>query len=42
LSLIFSLHVALLSFIFADNAFLAPSLILAARINKLDIKLSYK
>jgi hypothetical protein len=42
LSLIFNLYVALLSFIFANNIFLALSLILAARINKLNIPPSYK
>ena len=42
LSLVFSLHVALLSLIFADNAFLAPSFTSAARISELNILLSYK
>jgi Protein of unknown function (DUF3435) len=42
LSLIFSPYIALLSFIFADNIFLAPSLILTERINKLDIPPGYK
>jgi len=41
-SLILNLHIALLSLIFADNAFLAPSLILAKRISELNIPLSYK
>jgi len=41
-SLVLSLHVALLSLIFADNAFLALSLISAERISKLVIPLSYK
>ena len=41
-SLVLSPHVALLSFIFADNAFLAPSLTLAKRISELDIPVSYK
>ena len=41
-SLILNPHIALLSLIFADNAFLALSLILAKRISKLDIPLSYK
>jgi hypothetical protein len=42
LSLILSLYVALLSLIFADNVFLAPSLILAKRISELDIPPSYE
>ncbi|TVY28770.1 hypothetical protein LHYA1_G002149 [Lachnellula hyalina] len=42
LSLILSLHVALLGLIFTNNTFLAPSLILAKRISKLDIPPSYK
>lgn len=42
LSLILSLHIALLGLIFANNAFLALSLILAARISKLDIPAGYK
>jgi len=41
-SLILNLHITLLSLIFADNAFLALSLILAKRISKLNIPLSYK
>ncbi|KAK0105954.1 hypothetical protein ONS95_004465 [Cadophora gregata] len=41
-SLILSPHVALLGLIFADNAFLAPSLTSAEKISKLDIPLSYK
>ena len=42
LSLILSPHVALLGLIFANNAFLALSLTLAARISELDIPASYK
>jgi hypothetical protein len=42
LSLILSLHVALLGLIFANNVFLASSLTLAARISKLDILPSYE
>jgi hypothetical protein len=41
-SLILSPYVALLGLIFADNAFLAPSLILAERISELDIPPSYE
>ncbi|KAE8441375.1 hypothetical protein EG329_005002 [Mollisiaceae sp. DMI_Dod_QoI] len=41
-SLILSPHVDLLGLIFADNAFLAPSLTSAARISELDIPLGYK
>jgi hypothetical protein len=42
LSLILSPHVDLLGLIFANNIFLAPSLILAERISELDIPPSYK
>jgi Protein of unknown function (DUF3435) len=38
LSLILSLHVALLGLIFADNIFLAPGLTSAERISELDIE----
>ena len=41
-SLILSLYVALLGLIFANNVFLALSLILARRISELDIPPSYK
>jgi hypothetical protein len=41
-SLILSPHVALLGLIFADNAFLAPSLTSAARISELDIPPGYE
>ena len=41
-SLILSPYVALLGLIFADNAFLAPSLTSAERISKLDIPPSYE
>jgi hypothetical protein len=41
-SLVLSPHVALLGLIFADNAFLAPSLISAERISELDIPPSYE
>jgi hypothetical protein len=41
-SLILSPHVALLGLVFADNAFLAPSLTSAARISELDIPLGYE
>ena len=41
-SLVLSPHVALLSFIFADNAFLAPSLTSAERISELDIPAGYE
>jgi Protein of unknown function (DUF3435) len=40
--LILSPHVALLGLIFADNAFLAPSLTSAARISELDIPAGYE
>jgi hypothetical protein len=42
LSLILSPHIALLGLIFADNAFLALSLISAKRISELDIPPGYK
>jgi hypothetical protein len=42
LFLILSLYIALLGLIFTNNIFLALSLILAKRISKLDILLSYK
>jgi hypothetical protein len=42
LSLVLSLHVALLGLIFTNNTFLALSLTLAERISKLDIPPSYK
>jgi hypothetical protein len=41
LSLVLSPYVALLGLIFADNTFLALSLILAERISELNISLSY-
>jgi hypothetical protein len=41
-SLILSPHVALLGLIFTNNAFLAPSLISAARISELDIPPGYE
>jgi hypothetical protein len=41
-SLILSPYVALLGLVFADNAFLAPSLTSAARISELDIPPSYE
>ncbi|KAH0563164.1 hypothetical protein GP486_002272 [Trichoglossum hirsutum] len=41
-SLVLSPHVALLGLIFADNAFLAPSLTSAARISELDIPPGYE
>jgi hypothetical protein len=41
-SLILSPHIALLGLIFADNAFLAPSLTSAKRISELDIPPSYE
>ncbi|KAH7317263.1 hypothetical protein BKA65DRAFT_410931, partial [Rhexocercosporidium sp. MPI-PUGE-AT-0058] len=41
LSLIFNLHVAFLSLIFADNTFLAPSFISAERISELNIPPGY-
>ncbi|KAH9204098.1 hypothetical protein DL95DRAFT_471796 [Leptodontidium sp. 2 PMI_412] len=41
-SLILSPHVALLDLIFADNAFLAPSLTSAERISELDISPGYE
>ncbi|KAH7303695.1 hypothetical protein BKA65DRAFT_370832, partial [Rhexocercosporidium sp. MPI-PUGE-AT-0058] len=40
--LILSPHVAFLSLIFANNAFLDPSLISAKKISELDIPLNYK
>ena len=42
LSLILSSYITLLGLIFTNNIFLAPSLILAARISELDIPPSYK
>jgi hypothetical protein len=42
LFLIFSLYVVFLGLIFVNNTFLALSLILAKRINKLNILPSYK
>jgi hypothetical protein len=42
LSLVLSLYIALLGLIFANNAFLALSLILTKRINKLIIPPGYK
>jgi Protein of unknown function (DUF3435) len=41
-SLVLSPHVALLGLIFADNAFLAPSLTSAERISELDIPPGYE
>ncbi|KAH8663686.1 hypothetical protein BGZ60DRAFT_565713 [Tricladium varicosporioides] len=41
-SLVLSPHVALLGLIFADNAFLAPSLTSAEKISELDIPLGYE
>jgi hypothetical protein len=42
LFLILSLYIALLGLIFTNNVFLALSLILIIRINKLDILAGYK
>ncbi|KAF8847001.1 hypothetical protein BDZ45DRAFT_608082, partial [Acephala macrosclerotiorum] len=42
LSLILSPHIAFLSLIFVDNAFLVSSLISIERINELDISSNYK
>jgi hypothetical protein len=41
-SLVLSPHVALLGLIFANNAFLAPSLTSAERISELDIPAGYE